>query len=253
MPKRLGLFVMVDGLDGVGKSVILDGLRDYVINLGKSVFDLENYWGKNDFHPEFSDCASRDVILSSEPTFVGVGKAIRRELIARHLDRGYSAEAVAQAYSLDRLILYKRVLLPALKFGRWVLQGRGVSSSIVYQPLQAQIIQKAELSLEYILNLEGNKLTLENSPDLLIVPTVKNVEELAKRLSARGKKDNAIFETTPFQKKLKDAYESAWFREIFESRGTVVKYLDAGISIEHSCHEAVRILEEFLKEKNLVK
>ena len=100
--------------------------------------------------------------------------------------------------------------------------------------------------------LEGNVLALENAPDLLIIPTVADVDELARRLASRQKKDDAIFENVPFQKQLKQVYESNWFREIFESRGTVVKYLDAGISVEHSRSEAVRVLEEFLRERGKI-
>ncbi len=251
---RLGLFVMVDGLDGAGKGVILDGLRDYVMYvLKKNVFELEKHWLNHGDHPELSDMIATDAILSSEPTSVGIGKAIRDELISDSHNRKYPAAAVAQAYSLDRLILYSRVSLPALRVGKWIFQSRGVPTSLVYQPIQSDMMQGVKLPVDYLLNLEGNKLALENSPDLLIIPTVKDVAALAKRLAMRSKKDHAIFETTPFQERVKAVYESQWFRELFEKRGTVVKYLDAGVSVEHSRSEAVRILGEFLKSRGIAK
>jgi hypothetical protein len=44
------------------------------------------------------------------------------------------------------------------------------------------------------------------------------------------KDDNCIFENLDFQAKLKPFFEDEWLKEIFESRGTKVEYLDAGIS-----------------------
>ena len=248
---RAGLFVMIDGLDGVGKDTIIDALKQYLISIGKSTFELKDHWGKQGFHPELNDFITSDVLISSEPTYVGIGAAIRREIIANHADRAYSARATASAYALDRMVLYKRVLLPALKVGKWVIQSRGVSTTLAYQPLWAQI-QEDSLSLEEVMALEGNVLALENAPDLLVIPTVADVDELATRLAQRGKKDNAIFENTQFQKQLDGVYRSDWFREIFESRGTVVKYIDAGVSVEHSCNEAVRVLTDFLRERGKI-
>jgi len=246
-----GLFVMIDGLDGVGKDTIMEALKHMLIDKGKSVFELKSYWSNYGFHPELKDFVTSDVVMSSEPTSVGIGSAIRREIIANHTGRQYSARATANAYALDRLVLYKRVLLPALAVGKWITQSRGVSTSLAYQPLQAQT-QQDSLPLEEVMALEGNVLALENAPDLLIIPTVADVDELARRLASRQKKDDAIFENVPFQKQLKLVYESDSFRELFEKRGTIVRYFDAGVSVEHSRSEAVRILEEFLRARGKI-
>jgi deoxyadenosine/deoxycytidine kinase len=103
-----------------------------------------------------------------------------------------------------------------------------------------------------ILEHEGNAYQLEHRPDLIIIPTIGNIEELISRLEKRGKKDDAIFENVAFQGKLKPLYESDWFRDIFEKAGSKVAYLDAGISVESSGNQAVEIYRNFLSTGNVL-
>src|SRR3989338_740119 len=246
MPKGLpGKFVMLDGLDGVGKGVALGALVDYEKQQGKDVYDLNDYWETHKDHPEYEQLKKHDVIVSHEPTYACLGLMIRNEIIAEN-NRQYTARDTALAYSLDRLCLYKRLLITCFENAKTVLQSRGVISSLAYQQLQAKE-EGSELSLEDIMNFSGNKLALEYAPDLLIIPTIKNVDEVMKRLENRGKDDNAIFEKLDFQLKLKPIYEGKELREIFESRGSRVEYLDAGVSIEHSRNEAVRIYKDYMQ------
>lgn len=249
--KLNGKFLMVDGLDGVGKGVVLDAIVEHVVDNGKRVFDLHDFWKENHNHPDFTnnnskyyhDLDSFDVLVSAEPTFVGIGKALREEIIKKN-GRKYSVKYTADAYAMDRMILYQRVLIPALKAGKTVLQSRSVSTSIVYQPLQSTMQGEEPLSVEDILSLEGNNLALQYAPDLFIIPTIKNVEEVMERLEKRSKKDDCDFENLEFQLKLKPHYESEKLRKIFEERGTRVEYLDAGISIDSTKKQAVNIFKK---------
>jgi len=240
-----GKFVMIDGLDGVGKGVVLDALKMWAISKGKIAKDLNDFWRNSHFYPEYEYFQNADVLISHEPTYGGVGKAIRDELISK--GKTYPALSVANAYSLDRQISYTKYIIPALKASKLVIQGRGISTSIAYQPLQAEMFQNQMLDLYSIMALEGNKLALENTPNLLIIMTVKDPEEVMKRLEKRQKNDKAIFEEIDFQKKLKDRYESKWLKEIFESRGTAVEYLDAGISVEESRRQAIELIEKHIQ------
>jgi len=242
-----GKFVIVDGLDGIGKGVVLDSIVDYLKLKGLKIFDLHEHWKKHHDHPDFEtmDLSDFDIIVSSEPTYVGLGLAIRREATANN-KRHYSAKFTADAYSMDRLILYQRVILPALKAGKMVIQSRSVSTSIVYQPLQSTAQGEDALSIANIMALEGNSFALDHAPDLFIIPTIGDLSEIMKRLGGREKDDNCIFENLDFQMKVKPLYESKELKDIFESRGTVVKYLDAGISIESSKQQAVDIFKEIL-------
>jgi len=255
-----GFFTIIDGLDGVGKGEVLNAIVEHLENKKYRVFDLHDYWNEHNLHPDFINpifkgkpnpyyvpMDSFDVIVSSEPTYAIVGLAIRNELIAKN-NRDYSARATADGYSLDRLILYKRVILPALEAGKTIIQSRSVSSSIVYQSTQSTVQEEIPLTIDEIIKLEGNNFALENAPDLFIIPTIKDVEQIMKRLDARDKKDDAVFENLDFQLKLKPLYESDQLRDIFESRGTIVKYLDAGISIEETRKQAVDIFASIYGE-----
>ena len=256
---RKGIFVIVDGLDGIGKGEVERALIEYEQKLGRAVFDtisfsranrkglseLADFW--NPPHTYF------DTIVTAEPTYAGIGHTIRNEMIAKN-GRDYSAEMQIQSYSLDRLVLMKRVVEPALLNGLRVLQSRSCASTLCYQTLKAMEEGKdSEEARRRILKHEGNKYQLEVvKPDLLIIPTIKDAAEVIKRLEERKshrKDDKSIFDNLEFQSRLKPLYESVWLREIFEEHGTTVKYLDAGISPEETRAQAVEIYKNFLGER----
>ncbi len=235
MKKKMsrGLFVVIDGLDGIGKGVCLDALKQEAIDSDLKIFDVNEYWGGNDNIPSLEEIGDVDLIITSEPTYQGIGKYVREVLTCRD-EKPFSTFVIAQGYSLDRSILYERLVLPALKKGINVFQSRSVSTSIAYQKLTGE---KDGVDLNFILNLPGNKLALENPPDYLIIPTITNVEEVINRLNNREKEDNCLFENLDFQLEVKKEYDSAEFKEIFESRGTKILSVDVGKTLEHSIKE----------------
>ena len=233
-----GKFIIIDGLDGSGKSLIVNGLADYFKKKDKKVFELKEFWKNSSSLPEPEDLFDYDLIISAEPTYSMVGVAIREEIIKNN-NRDYSALATATAFSLDRLVLYKRLIIPLLEKGKTIIQDRSVTTSIAYQPIQAE-----PLSLAKVLGLEGNRLALEHRPDLLIIADVK-AEVCAKRLASRDdKKDNAIFENLAFQKKAYKRFKSKWFRQLFEERGSKVVYLDADKPKQEVVNNAIKLLDE---------
>src|SRR3990172_12913662 len=115
-----GFFVMIDGPDGVGKGTLTNAIIKFFIEQGREVLELQRWWLKHGWHPSLNDLKSKkvNVLISSEPTFVSIGKEIRNEIIssdARKAGRIYSARQTAQAMSLDRAILYQNIITPALK------------------------------------------------------------------------------------------------------------------------------------------
>jgi hypothetical protein len=82
---------------------------------------------------------------------------------------------------------------------------------------------------------------------LLIVPTINDPDECLKRLEGREKKDDAIFESLEFQLKFKPRYESGWFKSLFGDNGTRVVYIDAGVSVEFTASESLRMYKEFFR------
>ena len=229
---------MIDGLDGSGKGVAVNALKEHALSKGKKVIDLREYWKE---HEGFPDILDYDVIISAEPTFTNIGKKIREEMIKN--DSNYPVQDIAKAYSEDRLELYKKIILPALESGKWVFQERGVISSIVYQPLMGD----NGIDLNFVLNLEGNKFCLEHAPDLLVIMVVKP-EVVIERLKDREKKDDAMFEKLEFQKKIEKVYESEWLKQEFESRGSKVVYLDTNPpkTVEDTKKKIIELFEELL-------
>lgn len=253
-----GKFIVIDGLDGIGKGVAQHAIVDYLKQKGKVIFDLHKYWAVLNQHPDFQNPVINgevnihyknpnefDVLVSAEPTFVGIGKTIREEITAK-TGRPYSALTTAEHFAKDRLSLYKRVILPALEAGKIVIQARSVSTSIVYQPLQSKTQNEKGLSVDEILALEGNAFALSYAPDALIIPTIENVEAVMDRLKRREKDDNSRFENPEFQAKLKPLYEGEGLRAIFERYGTKVHYLDAGKSIQSTKEQAVDLAKIIL-------
>lgn len=254
---KQGVFIVVDGLDGIGKGEVERALRGYEERAGKAIYDTIAHSMAWEELPELSDFFGiprphYNTIMTAEPTFEGIGKVIREEIIAKN-GRNYSAEMQIQAYSLNRLEQMRRVVIPALEHGINVIQSRCCAATLTYQSLTAQNEGKnPEEIRKRILEHEGNTLQLEYRPDLLIIPTIEDVDSLMERIEARGrtrKDDNSEFENAKFQGKLKPLFESDWLKEIFIKRGTQVAYLNAGISETSTREQAVEVYRSFSKDK----
>jgi len=234
-----GKFVMVDGLDGGGKGIVIDALKEYFERKDLKIFDLRDYWKEKNDIPEISEVLDYDVICSAEPTFSMVGKVIREEIVRDNM-RKYSGLTTSHAFALDREILYKKLLIPAREAGKIILQERGVVTSIVYQPIQLE-----RISLKDIINLPGNRLALKNAPDILILLKVEPAVVI-KRLRERGKKDHAIFENLVFQRSVQERYESDWLRKLFLNFKSKVVYLDTNPprTVMDTKENAVKIWED---------
>src|SRR3989338_5865282 len=81
--KKKGRFVALDGLDKVGKGTLLGALTEYEAQQGKSVFCIDSFQKMNNRNPTVDEVKDHDVLLTSEPTYCGLGKIIRNELIAK--------------------------------------------------------------------------------------------------------------------------------------------------------------------------
>ncbi len=173
---RKGKFVVVDGLDGVGKGIFLDTFIQEAKKDKKFVFDIHEFWKTFDYHPNLTEFPAShinrkiDVIVTSEPTYVGIGKQIREEMIAKG-GIVYSPVVIAKAYAKDRMILYQELILPALEQGIDVYQSRSLSSTIVYQK-QSALDKGKKLDVEEILSLPGNVFCYNHPMDYLVIPTI---------------------------------------------------------------------------------
>jgi dTMP kinase len=243
-----GKFVMIDGLDGSGKGVIATALREYEEKKGKRVLDLREYWKENPRIPSLEEVKGYDVIISSEPTSAMIGKVIREEIISKDT-RKYSGLTTAHAFSIDREILYKKLIVPAIQQGKTIIQERGVITSLVYQPVQLE-----KITLMDIIRLPGNAFALKHAPTLLLITKI-DPDVAMKRLKEREKQDNAIFEEIFFQRKIAARYNSDWLKRIFEKNKTQIAYIDTSSprTIEDTKNTAIELWEAHNKENTLVK
>lgn len=231
---------MVDGLDGSGKSTVIEAWKNHLKGEGNGIFDLRAYWKEHGRSPELNELKAYDFIFSAEPSYSGVGKIIREELIKN--GSRYPELAIAEAYSLDRLILYTKLLIPLLKQGRCIIQDRGVSTSLSYQALSGKIPTKT------LTQLPGNALALKYRPDHLILTTVQP-EIALKRLEKRqDKRDNVIFEQLPFQRRAAKRFASANYRKLFSARGTKVHELSGELPAAIMKEQAIALLQTILKK-----
>lgn len=240
---KKGKLVIFDGIDGSGKGTLVNVLADWARRRRLKVLDMREYGRKYHSMPEPEEIKKYDVLLSAEPTFSLVGQAIREEIV-RHNGRDYTAMETAQAYALDRLILYRRVIVPALKLGKIIFQERGLTTSVCYQPIQADPI-----SVRQILQLSGNQLAMRYRPDLFVIVDVKP-ETAIRRLAGRmEKKDAAIFEKLAFLKKAQARFKSGWYKKLFTAAGSRVTYISTDVPVTESRRAVITEWERFLGRK----
>lgn len=233
------MFIMLDGIDGCGKSTIIHAWKDYLTAQGNAVFDLKKYWQETGRYPELSELKSYPFVFSCEPTHTGIGQVIREELVKN--DKSYPAGAIAEAFSLDRLILYNKIIIPLLQNNICIIQDRGISSSLAYQSIQSK-----DLNLKTVASLIGNKLALKHCPNYLVLLNLPPKEAI-KRLGGRNnKQDDSIFERLDFLKKLHKQFHSTEFQNIFIKRGTKIHLLPTNVKIDIMKQQAINWLEKIL-------
>lgn len=107
MEKR-GMFISVEGADGVGKSTQMEYIREY--------FKIRGI----------------EAVFTREPGGTAIGEKIRELLLAvEHSEMCDRTEALL--YAAARAQHVQELILPAIEKGRWVVCDRFVDSSIAYQ------------------------------------------------------------------------------------------------------------------------
>jgi thymidylate kinase len=229
-------FVIFEGIDGSGKRTLAQAFANELATREMDVFNLVHHCAKEKHIPT-AEQISAQILMTTEPTWAWIGIAIREELIKKGQE--HDALSIAHGYALDRMILYKRLVVPSLAAGKYVIQERGVPSSLVYQP-----IQKNPMTIEEVCAIPGNQIAILNAPGHIVVAKV-SAKTAMTRLGARTEKnDNAIFEKESFLAKAAERYESEWFRNFWESRGTKVHYFDAAQPIETAKAAAAQLANE---------
>lgn len=244
-----GLYLVAESIDCGGKGSIISAIKESLVKSGKTVIDLRLLWPSGDKDKEppghdnplatlygtdniipqyaklkeyYKELTGRkiDAIITCEPTWSNVGLAIRKKIVHELEGRNYTAKDTAQAYADDREELISKLTLPAINDGVDVYCERNFCSSIVYQ---SSMDNTADV--ESIMKLKGNMLAAENGPHLYIICDIR-AETAMERKASREKQDECKFEVLPFQKRIAEKYGSSWLKEILNSHGSMVVYVN---------------------------
>lgn len=232
MKRDQGTFIVIDAIDGAGKSTAIRAMRTHLETKGLRVFDAVEYMQRERTLPahDLPELMQADVLISAEPTHAWIGSTIREEIISVKHGRSYDAFTAGQAFSLDRQVLFSRVILPFLEArpGRFVIQDRGLISSLAYQPLQ-----DARVTIPWLLSLQGNILELSRPPELLLLLRLAP-EEAMRRLAGRSdKQDGHVYEIPSFQEQLALRYRNEDVLKPYRDAGTRIEEIDASVSPEN--------------------
>ncbi len=160
------MFIVLEGIDGSGKTTILQGLTEYFL---KQKLDY--------------------LIVTREPTKSPAGKKIRKGLNKKE---EHSAEEFFNLYEKDRISHIKSLKKFLKKKNTIILCDRYVHSTVAYQ--YAQGLSKEKL-LKHVKEVPAPDLTL-----IFDLP----VDDALKRSNQRGETD--LFERKEFQEKVRQNY-----------------------------------------------
>lgn len=237
-----GTFIMIDGIAGSGKTTVIQAMFEALVAQGLRCVRLQD-WREN-HPPTMDELQDFDVLFSFEPTKSWVGSALRSEMF--HTP-AYSGVSHAHAFALDREIQYRRLILPALEAGKIVIQDRGVSSSLVYQPILPNT-----LSVEEIATLPGNQLALKHAPDHLILTRIAP-EQIVERIAKRNDDSKGMYGELELMRKVDARFREPWFRAYFETHGTRIHTLDTGGTLSDSQTRAITLITKLVTSEIPVK
>ncbi|NJE54937.1 dTMP kinase [Thermococcus sp. 21S9] len=170
----MGIFIVLEGIDGAGKST--------QAKLLKLWFEEKGY----------------EVVLTKEPTDTPFGKLIRKLVLTGGREgiidgAKISHEAEALLFAADRAEHVDKLIKPALESGKVVISDRYFYSSLAYQWARG-------LDLEWLIDL--NRFAIR--PDLVLLLDLP-VKESMKRIKTRSIKSE-FDKIVELQKKVRENY-----------------------------------------------
>ncbi|MCA9389125.1 MAG: hypothetical protein KC585_00800 [Candidatus Magasanikbacteria bacterium] len=222
--------IVIDAIDGAGKDTLARAILDTLAQGGRRVFDaieFQKEYGQLPL-PDHPDVLKAEFLLVCEPTYVTIKKTVESKdasyRLRDHIVPGSktSQRELVKMYAEDRKALYEQLVIPFLKTGGTVIQVRGLSSSLAYQPAV-----DPSITIHEIMNEPGNQLEIRHAPKALFVLIITN-EEAERRRKARGpKEDPSIFDAEAVQDACRINYHSQELRKIFTDQGT--RIIDIGV------------------------
>lgn len=185
MPKQRGSYIVIEGIDGTGKSTQIDLLAKHYRAQGHSVTVVEE--------PSSDDPAQTTPIAHYLRTVIKNGKLHR------------DPEINLALLSTARRELWQQIIQPALERGETVLASRNYLSTLAYQGYGEGLSQE---HIQHVTALFTGQRYL--TPDHLIILTLNDEKERMHRIQQRGTPTTApdTFETQgkDFQQRVHTGY-----------------------------------------------
>jgi len=205
-----GMFITVEGSEGAGKSTNLDFIEAWLREAG------------------------RDVLRTREPGGTRLGEAIRNLLLG-HTHDGMVPDAELLLVFAARAEHLHKVILPALRAGRWVLCDRFTDASYAYQGGGRGIPQARIAELEQWVQDDLR-------PDLTLLLDVP-VEVGMERAGARSAPDRFEREQLDFFERVRGTYlarasaDPSRYRIVDASQPLAAVQDDIRAVLEEACSE----------------
>ena len=206
-----GLFIVMEGPDGSGKTTQINLLKEYLEEAGY------------------------ECLITREPGGTVIGEKVR-QLILNPEHKEMSPVTEMLLYAASRAQLVHEVIGPALEEGKIVISDRFVDSSIVYQG----IARKLGISTVSAVNAPGIGIY---RPDGIFFIDLSEAEGLRRKKEQKNL-DRMEQEGIDFHHMVSEGY-----RKVLSGRPEVMK-IDGGRSID-TIHKKIRNhVDELLKKKN---
>lgn len=206
-----GLFIVMEGPDGSGKTTQINLLKEYLEEAGY------------------------ECLITREPGGTVIGEEVR-QLILNPEHKEMSPITEMLLYAASRAQLVYEVIGPALEAGKIVISDRFVDSSIVYQG----IARNLGISTVSAVNAPGIGIY---RPDGIFFIDLSEAEGL-RRKKEQKKLDRMEQEGIDFHHMVSEGY-----RKVLSGRPEVMK-IDGGRSIETIQKKIRNHVDELLKKKN---
>ena len=206
-----GLFIVMEGPDGSGKTTQINLLKEYLEEAGY------------------------ECLITREPGGTVIGEEVR-ELILNPEYKEMSPVTEMLLYAASRAQLVHEVIGPALEAGRIVISDRFVDSSIVYQG----IARKLGISTVSAVNAPGIGIY---RPDGIFFIDLSEADGLRRKKEQKNL-DRMEQEGIDFHHMVSEGY-----RKVLSGRPEVMK-IDGGRSIDTIQKKIRNHVDELLKKKN---
>lgn len=226
-PKSIpnGLFIVLDGADGTGKSTCVPLIKKY--------FDDKGY----------------TTLTTKEPGGCPASEAIRSVLLSQEM----SPQAQILLAWAARMEHLKNTIIPALKRGEVVICDRFWDSTWVYQVAMDKVSHKESIPIfeEHVASVMNLLLKVGKTvPDLTIFLTADRVVTEGRRRARNASNGTDVFEAKP------ESYHAdvaAFFRDQLEAYHEMedeekwkIKGVDSTFSVEETWVEIEKILDAHL-------